>query len=687
MIFPAFPEAIWILFVTGLLALVASIFVLFSKRNQANLFFVLLGLLVSLWCILIGLMCSSTLPEARLLFWRLAIFVCTPIPLVILFFSTSFLEIRLPKSIIFLIVLVFLPIQYFSVTETLFKSSYSNQDLILNLGPLAIPYLIYYLLFLTWAILNFYFGYRKTSSVERVKLPYFIVGFMLTYVIGVLFDVVFVFFGYNKFIYFGPMSSIFLVGFTAYAITKEELMDIRVVIGRSTTYVLIGILLVASFVGLNALPMPMWLTTTTNALLALTWAWAAHRLREFIQTPVDKWISWYKPEELLNSIVKELGLVSEREEAFKVIAAQLKSKIKIKKVDILLGKRDDKPEPFEYELLGKGEGRPKLFDSKHSFITNLREAIHYNELNPETRESIKDVDFLKDGLYLPLFSAEGLEGIIVLGQKVSEDAYNKKDFIFFETLILQTKAFLDRIRPYEKIKKEFEANQKRLYDTERTLARSEKIASLANLIREYNHEIKTPLAIIRNNIALLPDEPQLAEFKKIVVRAIRRADDIVESTLRLGEPRERQEVELDLNEIVDQALKLFPPSGVHLVKELNPLPLLKGDKEDLQTVFVNLIKNSVEAMPQGGTLKVTTYSGIKDDQPAVFASISDTGVGIPKENVEKIFEPFFSTHVTKGRGLGLSIVFRIIREHLGRIEVKSQPGQGAAFIVCFPVAS
>jgi len=446
-----------------------------------------------------------------------------------------------------------------------------------------------------------------------------------------------------------PILNIFTSVYVAtitYAITKHELMDIRVVITRAAAYGLVGGLLIASFIGLNSFALPQAAAMAANALLALFWALAAHRLRALIQTPLEeKWITdWYNSDKLINHIATRLIPVLAKEEAFKIIAEELKSAIKIKNIEIRSGQQDI---------------------------------------------DLKDITQTKTGLIIPLSSSEGLEGALILGQKTSEDSYNEKDLTIFRTIMVQAMAIFDRIRPYEKIKKDFEANQKKLYDTERLLARSERIASLANTIREYNHEIKTPLSIIRGEAALLVKEPRdpkyLEWFKDLVYEQVDRANDIVESTLRLSTPKERKEISLNLNDVMDGALKLFPLAGVHLEKELGALPAISGDPEDLQLVFINLFKNAVEAMPDGGTLRLKSYWLKTGEESFAVAEIADTGAGIPPENLDRIFEPFFSSHVTKGRGLGLSIVFRVIREHLGRIEVKSEVGQGSTFIVKIPV--
>lgn len=133
-----------------------------------------------------------------------------------------------------------------------------------------------------------------------------------------------------------PFTSVYIV-FIAYAITKHELMDIRIAITRSAAYGAVGILLVASFMILNLFQMPMWFAMTTNALLAIFWAWGAHRLRAFIQTPIEeKWITgWYNSDNLINNIAQSLVPVMEKEKIFEVIADILKNTIKIKKNKII----------------------------------------------------------------------------------------------------------------------------------------------------------------------------------------------------------------------------------------------------------------------------------------------------------------------------------------------------------------
>jgi two-component system, NtrC family, sensor kinase len=146
--------------------------------------------------------------------------------------------------------------------------------------------------------------------------------------------------------------------------------------------------------------------------------------------------------------------------------------------------------------------------------------------------------------------------------------------------------------------------------------------------------------------------------------------------------------ETDLNEVVNLALDLVAHSAqimhINVVKDLSPfLPRLMADPEQLQQVGVNLILNAVQAMAGGGTLTLRTDY----EKGQVRLDVQDTGVGIPPENMHKLFTPFFTTKKeVKGVGLGLAVSYGIVQRHKGRISVKSKEGEGTTFSVFLPVS-
>ncbi len=144
--------------------------------------------------------------------------------------------------------------------------------------------------------------------------------------------------------------------------------------------------------------------------------------------------------------------------------------------------------------------------------------------------------------------------------------------------------------------------------------------------------------------------------------------------------------EVNINEVLNRALELGIHAGskenTRVEKDLQPLPTLMVDPDQLEQVFLNLIMNALQAMPQGGTLTLRTYMENRELKIAV----KDTGCGISPENLNKSFPPVFSTKKeVKGVGLGLSVSYGIIQGLKGRIEVDSKVGEGTTFTVCLPI--
>src|SRR5581483_1783036 len=154
---------------------------------------------------------------------------------------------------------------------------------------------------------------------------------------------------------------------------------------------------------------------------------------------------------------------------------------------------------------------------------------------------------------------------------------------------------------------------------------------------------------------------------------------------------------INVNLVVDDILVLMDKQlqkhRVTVKKELAPnLPSVMGHGDQLKQVFLNMVLNSQDAMPRGGTLTIRSYVAEEDDQagtrtPMVHVEFSDTGSGIVSENLPHIFEPFFTTKAEKGTGLGLWVSFGIIRSHNGHISVDSRANRGVTFTISLPVAA
>jgi two-component system, NtrC family, sensor kinase len=225
---------------------------------------------------------------------------------------------------------------------------------------------------------------------------------------------------------------------------------------------------------------------------------------------------------------------------------------------------------------------------------------------------------------------------------------------------------------------------------EQQLLQTEKLTSLGLLAAGVAHEVNTPLAVISNYIQMLarqlPGDDSRQKIIEKIVKQTFRASEIVNNLLNFSRTGAGEFSAVSMNEVIEETLTLvahpFRAAHVSVIKSFDEnLPAIKGSGNRLQQVFLNLFLNARDAMPSGGMLEVRTAS----QNGSVEIEVTDTGTGIPGENLHRIFDPFFTTKATgRGTGLGLSVSYGIVQEHNGRIEVRSTPGKGTSFRLEFP---
>jgi len=225
---------------------------------------------------------------------------------------------------------------------------------------------------------------------------------------------------------------------------------------------------------------------------------------------------------------------------------------------------------------------------------------------------------------------------------------------------------------------------------EEQMTQTEKLTSLGLLAAGVAHEVNTPLAVISNYIQMLgkqmPDgDPRQAIIEKIVKQTFR-ASEIVNNLLNFSRTNATEVVDIDVNRVVEETLSLvahpLKTSQIQVVRQLGEtLPAVRGSANKLQQVFLNLFLNARDAMPGGGMLEVRTTA----HNGSVEVEVVDTGAGIAREHIHRIFDPFFTTKASgRGTGLGLSVSYGIIKEHSGKIDVRSTVGKGTSFHVELP---
>jgi signal transduction histidine kinase len=225
---------------------------------------------------------------------------------------------------------------------------------------------------------------------------------------------------------------------------------------------------------------------------------------------------------------------------------------------------------------------------------------------------------------------------------------------------------------------------------EEQLMQTEKLSSIGLLAAGVAHEINTPLTGISSYTQMLLKDTEEDERRRDILKKIEkqtfRAAEIVGGLLSFSRLGGNEFMAVDINQIIHDSLSLldhqFDRSRVRVASELDEaLPPVYGNTGKLQQVFVNLFLNARDAMPSGGELGIQT--GMDDSM--VVVDVSDTGGGIPGENLNRIFDPFFTTKgIGKGTGLGLAVSYGIIQEHGGGIFVESNAGKGTRFTLKLP---
>jgi len=237
------------------------------------------------------------------------------------------------------------------------------------------------------------------------------------------------------------------------------------------------------------------------------------------------------------------------------------------------------------------------------------------------------------------------------------------------------------------------AMERKLHRTQEQLLQSEKLAAMGRLTSQLAHELNNPLYGIMNTLELMKTEiPPTNKRRKLLDMALsecERLTDMLRKTLSFSKPDQEERCSVDINTILDEILLLYQKQlrevDIKLVTDLTEnLPPVMASKNQLRQVFLNMISNAKDAMPEGGTLSFNTWG----DGQQIRIKISDTGAGIKAENLDKIFETFFTTKTdsARGVGLGLSVCYGFIKDHGGDILVESQVGSGTTFTIILPAS-
>ncbi len=362
------------------------------------------------------------------------------------------------------------------------------------------------------------------------------------------------------------------------------------------------------------------------------------------------------------------------------------------------------------------------------------------------------ISIILDALILIIFGSfllshvlvKPLKDLVRLTQKISEGDFSQTIEVTskneigqlidsFNRMILRLKENQESLENYLE---SLETTNTKLKEAQEELLRTEKLASIGRFAAGVAHEVGNPLGAILGYTSILEQEgierEEAKDYLKRIEKEIERINRIVRELLDFARPSKLERKEVDVNKVIEKTLSLLSYQknfkDIQTQLDLQPdLPLIKGDETQLSQVFINMILNAIDAMPEGGRLNVQTKAYVVEDlfseslhriyprrrrgdpvesdyfhlrkpdplsamltkfskgDTLVRIQISDTGTGITKEDLKKIFDPFFTTKdPDKGTGLGLSVSLRIVESIGGEIKVESELGKGTKFEVYLP---
>lgn len=584
-------------------------------------------------------------------------------------------------------------------TDVVSRAVLEEQAVVFVDGPGYAVYALYLAVVGILVISNLIISYRRYPA-YRTRLAYMLMGLGLFIVFGIVFDLVLVVMGNYDWLVLGHLGSVFPSIFFAYAFSKHDLLDIRMAVDRYTAKIIVAVLAILSLY--LAFQLSFNYPAASLALIcliALLWAFNASRLELFlVSTARRRFVrNWYEPEDILNRLAEKLEDIKNRADIFETLTKEIDEVFELENIQRIVAVRNEQENLQAYQVFTGAQQRPNdtlIVEDPFILACNAcEEPLNLSEFAIPIQQHFAASGFAnaERTLVIPFFSPEYLEGVLILGERSSQEEFSKKDRQFLLRLLRYVAAILYRLTPFEKLEKSYFENQRRQHQAEIQVVRSDKTLAIAHATRQAHHEIRTPLNIIRMAAHRIKSTETIAKYRQIIDEQIERAMEIVDETLVItdggGDDAARFQ-RIDINLLLHRCVKLQAEGPQKRILDLDEsAPQVLGIPGEIQVLFSNLIKNALESMPDDGTLHIRSNIELQE----LVVSVSDTGNGIAPELREKIWEPYFSGKVTSagnhtaGRGWGLTICNRIVTEHKGSIQCESVLGQGSKFTVRMPI--
>jgi len=576
-----------------------------------------------------------------------------------------------------------------------------------------------FMLCITFCLVNLFKGYRRSSGLRRNQLKYLFwaaligfsggsAGFALGYDINL--------YPFNPFgAYFVFVGNILL----AYAIVTYRLMDINVAITRGSVFAA-----VYAFVLATPLVLGYWGKTYLFGRIGENWwlvpvgmalilASLGPTIYGFIRrkTEAALFSERRRYQKNLIALAKQMTLTKDLRSLLVLVIRNVTREIGISHARIYLldRKADEYVREVHYgkerrrqfgDSLSKDAPLIQILSGSRDIGPLLKEEVlsHFETNEPEHSEEAKaQLRSMGASLLLPAFIGEELVAFLVLGTKRSRQIYTPDDLDMFKILAGQSALAIENAQFYQQLK-----------ESQATILQAAKLSSIGELAAGFAHQIDNPLATISAGCQLCVmdikeclkrgnvDENDsktlqaMEERMQKVIDTAHRGAELVQRIKGYAKPSDRDFEATNLNSIMEDALILaqyqISHGGINVTKNIpEDLPKVKGIDVQLEQAFLNMIINACEAMAgKKGELGISARVA-SENPDKVEIILEDNGRGIPKENLKKLFDLFFTTKGSQGTGVGLSMAHRIIKDHNGDISVESKAGEGTKFTISLPI--
>jgi two-component system NtrC family sensor kinase len=701
-----------------------------GRKNSTNILFAaicLIGALVNADVVLIALIpdkAQALIVDKVLHF----IFVFT-LPVYIQFIH-SFLGIQGRTWLVYAALLLSLIFAYF-IPSNLFISGFRYFDF----GPIAKAGPAYYVFAVLSGVMVFYSliivfaGMRKAKdNQQKNRIKYILWGIGLSALL--IASNILTICGLHIY----PMGNFSVIPavFLAYGVLKYDLLDMGALIRRGTIYFILTGILTTFYILIIYLFNAFFMMSGYHEYLLLSLVLAAVIVLLFnpLRQKVQRWIDnsffrgRYNYQKLLKEISREMTSLLKFREIKDLLFTSISRAFHVTHVCLIV--YDDDEGHFLYysdDAEIQKVMANNVIDQSHPIISylekNRRPLSKYiveKKASPayEIHRISEVFDMLRASMIVPMVSHTRLIGMIALGQKKSGELFVHEDLELLTTIANQSVIALENAKSYEEIEKlnrdlerkveERTADLRQaLEEKERTqeqLIQSESLAAIGQLVAGTAHELNNPLASASSLIQTSAESigewdvgnevrDEVIDDLEFSLKELKRAGDIVRSLLDLSRQTQVYVEPVDINVAIDDALRVLYNQHKHLPVEIEKkyddgLPYVEGNFANLGQVFINVIKNAIEALTNG-TGKITLATSYKDEKGSVLIECRDTGKGISDNLMQNIFKPFFTTkEVGKGTGLGLYISHEIVKRHGGNISVTSGDGKETVFSIELP---